>query len=163
RVNIWTPDRSILAGGSVAATIVPLERLDPEGEGRGRLWGRYVRVRNAGEINEPPSDGASPRAVRIGDATPNAEGNFVFERGRGGSKIHEVPVANASLRHRFRQASHYGETNTYYHLDKIGAYVDSLLSRIGAPSLPRVVAVVNAHHACTDLDAVVGGVRDGVR
>jgi hypothetical protein len=159
RVNVWTPDPAVPLGGRVAAAVIPLERLDTAGE----LSGRYVRVRNAGAIHEPNDDGVGHRAVAIGNAAPDADGNFIFERGRGGSKIHTVAVAEASLRHRFRQASHYGETNTYYHLDKIAAHVDALLVRLGAPSLPRIIAVVNAHHGCTDHDGIPGGVRDGVR
>jgi len=57
------------------------------------------------------------------------------------------------------EASHFGEVNTYFHLDRIAAYVDEMLHELGASRLPRVTAVVNAHHAATEVD----GVRDGVR
>ena len=46
------------------------------------------------------------------------------------------------------------------HLDRIAAYVDHLLQELGAPSLPRVTAVVAAHTAVTEEE---GGNRDGVR
>src|SRR5262249_41646813 len=145
RVNVWTPDPAASLGGRVAATVVDLPRLDSEGEGKGRLWGRHVRVRNAGELHVPDAEGDGYHAVAVGDAAPNPDGDYIFERGRGGSKIHAVPVANASLRHRYRQAAHYGEVNAYYHLDRIAAHVDAILQRLGAPSLPRIVAVCNAH------------------
>jgi hypothetical protein len=63
------------------------------------------------------------------------------------------------FRWRYIQASRFGEVNTYFHLDRIAAFVDGLLRELHAPPLPRVTAVVNAHHAATEQD----GVRDGVR
>src|SRR5262249_39796659 len=54
---------------------------------------------------------------------------------------------------------HFGEVNTYFHLDRIAAYVDGLLRTLGKPSLPRLIAVVNAHHGATE---IAPGLRDGV-
>lgn len=159
RVYIWTPDPSNSLGGRVTATIVPLLRLDMNGEGSGRLWGRYVRVRNGGAVNELDSITGKVRAVPIGDAQPNAEGEFLFEPGRGGGRMDKVAVAEPDFRWCYIQASHFGEVNTYFHLDRIAAYIDELLRELGAPSLPPVTAVVNAHHAATEKD----GLRDGVR
>jgi hypothetical protein len=135
-----------------------------------------VRVRNAGEINEPVLASGGTRTVPIGDAVPNAEGDFLFEPGRGGGRIDKVNWAGSSasptevlesgvsfpepqFRWRYIQASHFGEVNTYFHLNLIAAYIDSLLRELGAPSLPRVNAAVNAHHAVTERQ----GVRDGLR
>ena len=49
--------------------------------------------------------------------------------------------------------------NAYFHVDRIAAHVDLLLAELGAPSLPRVSVVVNAHHAAVPLP---DGTRDGV-
>jgi len=159
RIYTWTLDPGSTFGGCVTVTIAPLLRLDTQGEGRGRLWGRYVRVRNGGAVNElDPATGAV-RSVPIGDAQPNAEGNFLFEPGRGGGRMDKVVLAKPHWRWRYIQASHFGEVNTYFHLDRIAAYVDALLHELGAQPLPCITAVVNAHHAATETD----GIRDGVR
>ncbi|MDE3231520.1 MAG: CapA family protein [Chloroflexota bacterium] len=157
RVYLWTPDSSVSLGGHVRAAIVPLERLDPEHEGAG-LHGRYVRVRNGGAVNAPDETTGEARPVPMGDAQPDANGDFLFEPGRGGGRLDKVILADAAMRWRAIQAAHFGEVNTYYHLDRIAAYVDELLRELGAQSLPRVVAVVNAHHAATEIE----GVRDGI-
>lgn len=140
-------------------TVVPLLRLDTEGEGSGRLWGRHVRVRNGGAINEPDPTTNGLRVGPIADAQPNAEGDFLFAQGRGGGRMDKVVLADPEFRWRYVQASHFGEVNSYFHLDRIAAYIDELLRELRAPSLPQVVAVVNAHHAA----APTNGVRDGVQ
>jgi hypothetical protein len=159
RVYTWTPDPTLQLGGRVTAAIVPLLHLDEEGEGRGRLWGRYVRVRNAGAINVlDPSTGAI-NAIQIGDAQPDEGNDFLFEPGRGGGRLDKMEYPEEGLGRRYIQASHFGEVNTYFHLDHIASYVDGLLHELGSGPLPRVVAMVNAHHAATCRD----GVRDGLR
>jgi hypothetical protein len=176
KVYLWIPDQRDTLRGRVTTTIMPLQRLDACGEGRGRLWGQFVRVRNGGEINEPLSSGNESRIQPIGDAVPNMDGNFIFEPGRGGGRIDKVnwdkasalateflesgvPFPEPQFRWRYIQAAHFGEVNTYFHLDRIAAYVDSLLGELDVPSLPRVMAVVNAHHAVTERN----GIRDGLR
>jgi hypothetical protein len=175
RVYTWMPDASNTLGGRVTVSEVGLPRLDTTGEGRGRLWGRHVRARNGGEINElGPGDGVRNIVVPIGDAAPNDEGNFFFEPGRGGGRLDKVPAGVSTLpaeflesgvpfsepefRWRYIEASHFGEVNSYFHLDLIASYIDGLLVELGAPSLPRVTAIVNTHHAVTEKD----GVRDGL-
>jgi hypothetical protein len=132
-------------------------------------------VRNGGEINELAAEGRT-RIVPIGGAVPNEEGDFLFEPGRGGGRIDKVhgagvyaspaeilesgvPFPEPEFRWRYIQAAHFGEVNTYFHLDLIAAYIDGLLRELGAPSLPRVMAVVNAHHAVTERK----GIRDGLQ
>jgi hypothetical protein len=95
----------------------------------------------------------------LGDAEPDAHGDFCFEPGRGGGRMDKVVLAAPDFRWRYIQASRFGEVNTYFHLDGIAAYVDGLLRELGAPSLPLVTAVVTAHPAATERD----GRRDGVR
>jgi len=65
--------------------------------------------------------------------------------------------AAPKYRRRYIEASRFGEVNTYYHLDIIASHVDELLRSLGARPLPRVIAVVQAHHAAVVRD----GVRDG--
>src|SRR6202048_3264712 len=174
-VYLWIPDPRSTLGGHVTVRSVLLPRLDTWNEGRGRLWGQHVRVRNGGEINEPVPAEERTRIVSIGDAAPNAEGDFLFEQGRGGGRIDKVnwdgasaspaeviesgiPFPEPEFRWRYIQAAHFGEVNTYFHLDHMAAYIDGLLGQLGAPSLPRVTAVVNAHHAVTERE----GIRDGL-
>lgn len=159
-VYVWTPPGpSGSRGGRVTAAVVPLLRLETDGGQSGRLWGRHVRVRNDGAVNEPDSATGSVRGVSIGDARPNMEGDFLFDPGCGGGRMDKVVLADPERRCRYIQASHFGEVNTYFHVDRIAAYVDDLLRQLGAQRLPRVTAVVNAHHAATEKD----GLRDGVR
>jgi hypothetical protein len=175
RVYLWIPDPRSTLDGHVTVSSVPLPRLDPWVEGRSRLWGRHVRVRNGGEINAPLASKRGSRIVPISDALPNADGDFIFEPGRGGGRIDKVnwdgasaspteflesgvPFPEPEFRWRYIQAAHFGEVNTYFHLDLIASYIDGLLRQLGAPSLPRVTAVVNAHHAVTER----AGIRDGL-
>jgi hypothetical protein len=109
-------------------------------------------------VNEPDPETGVPRPVAIGDAKPSPLGNFKFNPKRGGGRLDKVPVARDVFRRNYVRASHFGEVNTYYHLDRIAAYVHELLEELGAPRLPRVTAVVNAHHAATERE---GGIRDG--
>ena len=159
RVYLWTLDPGRASGGYVTTAVVPLPRLEGAGGEDARLHGRFVVVRNGGAINEPDPLSGSVRALRLGDAAPNAAGDFLFEPGRGGGRLDKVVVGEPDFRSRYIQAARFGEVNTYFHLDCIAAYVDGLLQRLGAPSLPRVVAVVTAHPATTERD----GRRDGVR
>ena len=156
RVYVWTPDSRELLGGRVEKAVVPLPGLTPDAEGKPRLSGRLVCVRNGGWVNSPDSDGGV-RAVPIGDAQPDEQGNFYFEPGRGGGRIDKVILADSGFRLRYIQAAHFGEVNTYYHLHHIASYLEALLEDLGATKLPQVIAVVNAHHATTEQD----GIRDG--
>jgi hypothetical protein len=70
-----------------------------------------------------------------------------------------IPFREPEFRRRYIQASHFGEINTYFHLDLIATYILDLLRELNAPPLPQVAAVVNAHHAVTERN----GVRDGLR
>ena len=159
RVYIWLPDSSNPLGGRVTQEVVPLKGLDTNGHGEGRLRGRYVHVRNAGMINETDQATGLVRPVPIGDAQPNNEGDFVFEPGRGGGRVDKVISPEPDFQWRYIQASHFGEVNSYYHLNGIAEYIDELLHRLGAASLPPITALVNAHHAATEEQ----GIRDGVR
>src|SRR5260370_4483156 len=163
RVYVWTPNPKRAYDGCVTVTVVPLVRLDRHEKGSARLWGRHVRVRNGGGVNELGLATGAVRPVPIGDAQPNAEGDFLFEPGRGGGRIDKVVLAEPDFRWRYIQASHFGEVNTYFHLDRIAAYVDALLRELGTQPLPHITAVVNAHHAATETDGIRDGVRRGER
>lgn len=157
-VHLWIHNPQTFMGGHVSTRVVPLLRLNGQEEGKGRLWGQYVRVRNGGEINEPDPTNGGVRVMPIGDAQPDAEGDFLFVPSQGGGRLDKVVLATPECLHRYVQASHFGEVNAYFHLDRIAAYVDGLLDQLGHPSLPKVTAIVNAHHAATERD----GLRDGV-
>ena len=158
-VYLWTPDPARPAGGYVTASVVPLVRLENGGGSPARLRGRFVVVRNGGAVNEPDPSTGETRASRLADAEPNVDGDFLFEPGKGGGRLDKVALAEPDVRWRYVQAARFGEVNTYFHVDRIAAYVDGLLHQLGAPSLPRVIAVVTAHAAATERD----GIRDGVQ
>ncbi len=154
RVYEWVPNRSDPSGGTVRLSDVELARLEGAGD---RLRGRFVRVRNAGVVNQPGGPDGAARPMPIGDAQPDAAGDFLFEPNRGGERVDLDPLVPERVRQRYIEASHFGEVNVYYHLDRIAAYVDDLRRELGARALPPVTAVVNAHHAATELN----GGRDG--
>lgn len=158
RVYRWTRDPASMLGGYVELAVVPLEHLNHDSDGVGRLHGRFVRVRNAGVVNVPNEFTGAAQAVPIGDAQPDSDGNFLFEPGIGGGRLDKTALVEPDVRWRYVQAAHFGEVNSYFHVDRIASYVDELLRELGAQSLPPVVAVVNAHHAITEVD----GIRDGV-
>lgn len=163
RVYVWTSDSVGKPGGCVTKSIVPLLRLDDDGEGRNRLWGRYVRVRNGGAINVLDPATGMIQGHAIGDAQPDEDNNYLFEPERGGGRVDNVAYVKTRRRWRYVEAAHFGEVNTYFHLDYIAAYVDELLHELGSQPLPRVIAVVNAHHAATEVDGVRDGLRRGER
>jgi hypothetical protein len=138
---------------------VPLLRLENGGAKSARLRGPFVVVRNGGAVNQLDPVGGGVQASRLGDAEPNGDGDFLFEPGKGGGRLDKVALAEPDFRWRYAQAAWFGEVNTYFHVDRIAAYLDGLLHQLGAPSLPRVIAVVNAHAAATERD----GIRDGVK
>jgi poly-gamma-glutamate capsule biosynthesis protein CapA/YwtB (metallophosphatase superfamily) len=159
RVYLWSPDRQHPLGGRVDRANISLPDLARDLEGRVCLTSRLVRVRNGGSVNAPETQAGMPRAVAIGDAEPDQNGDFLFEPGRGGGRMDKVTLTEADFRGRYIRASRFGEVNTYYHLTRIASYVEELLDELGGARLPQVTAVVNAHHAATE----ACGIRDGVR
>lgn len=145
RIYGWTPDPASPLGGSAAAEVRTLPRL----EGAGKLRGRFVEVRNAGSVLGAP----------MGDAAPDATGDFLFAPGRGGGRMDKAAHPDQGFIWRYVQAAHFGEVNAYFHVDRIAAYLDDLLRSLGVASLPRVTTIVNAHDAQREID----GARDGVR
>jgi len=156
RVHVWERDPEAPLGGRVSCRVVPLQNLDAGG---GRLSGKWVRVRNAGWLNEPRPDGEGVEPTPLEDARPNEAGDFLFDHGRGGPRVDKYTLRSVKYRGRYIEAARFGEVNAYHHLDRIASYVDELLRSLGRPSLPPVVAVVQAHHAAVVRD----GVRDGER
>jgi len=147
RVYVWQPDASHPLGGRIELKEVTLPNLGAERPGR--LTGHHVRVRNASVLEGIP----------LGDAGPDAGGDFLFQPARGGKRVDKTASPDAQASESYIQASRFGEVNTYYHLDRIASHVNGLLEDLGALPLPRVTAVVNAHAATEEHH----GIRDGVR
>ena len=162
RVYIWSPDSRLPLGGKLALELVTLPRLLPAETGATTLSGKFVEIHNAGVLNTRHTDGAiSPLA--LGDAQANPDGNFLFEPTRGGGRVDKCVVPGRKRRARYIEAARFGEVNTYYHVDRIAAYLDELLRRVGRSSLPRVVVKVNAHHAAIDAHGIRDGRMSGTR
>jgi len=159
RVYLWTVDSERGLYGHLTASVESLHHLDVSAKDAGGLSGRFVCVRNGGAVYLPDPATNSERAVPLGDAQPDTAGDFLFVPGRGGGRIDKVRLAAPDFRWRYIQASRFGEVNTYFHLDRIATYVQDLLAELGSAPLPRVTAVVTAHHAATEQN----GLRDGVR
>lgn len=156
RVYVWIPDADAPLGGKLALEVVPLPRLLSTGTRDAKLSGTFVEVHNSGVLNTRQPDG-SVIPLALGDAQPGAEGGFIFEPSRGGGRVDDRTVPGTKRRGRYVEAARFGECNTYYHVDRIAAYLDGLIRELGRSSLPRVIVRVNAHHAATETD----GVRDG--
>src|SRR5262245_25258592 len=157
RVYGWIPDPSTPLHGRIRTKRVALRELDEHGEGKGRLWGRFVRVRNAGWVKEQDAQTGDARPVPLGDAQPDANGDFFFYHGRGGPRADNAELHE--FQERYISAARFGEVNAYYHISRIARRVHRLLAKLGAPPLPRAMAVVNAHSAATEKP---DGIRDGV-
>ncbi len=155
RAYLWTPEPSHPLGGTVCLSIVELPRLDDCGE---RLRGRFVEVRNAGTVISDMEQNGRLQSSEPGGASADAAGDFLFNPCQGGERVDEAPPVPADKLRHYVEASRFGEVNTYYHLDRIAAHIDDLARELDAAPLPRVKAVVNAHHAATEED----GRRDGV-
>ena len=154
QVYVWEQEPASVSGGRIRKAVVPLPRVTGCLRGPTSLSGEYVTVTNAGWVRSPDAGTASP----LGPATPDAGGHFIFEPGRGGGRMDKTTTPDRDFCWRYVQAARFGEVNTYYHVDLIAEYVDDLLMEIGAASLPRVTAVVNAHHSVAEIN----GRRDGV-
>src|SRR5262245_60792310 len=112
RVHLWIPDPAQTLGGRIETTVVRLERLDSEGPGKDRLWGQYVRVRNAAVLNRPGSKHDEVVAIPVGDAQPDRNGDFLFEPRRGGARMDNFRLRSERYRQRYIEASRFGEVNT---------------------------------------------------
>ena len=157
RVYGWYPDPTRPLHGRVRTKRVALKNLDEHGEGQGRLWGKFVLIRNAGWIKEKNPATGKIHPVPLGDAKPDANGDFYFQHGRGGPRVDKVELHE--FQDRYIRAARFGEVNAYYHLNRIANRVHRLLTTLGVVPLPRVITIVNAHHAATEK---LGGIRDGV-
>jgi hypothetical protein len=136
--------------------VVPLPRLLSPGAPETKLSGTFVEVHNAAVLNTRQADG-TVIPIAVGDAPAGADGVFLFEPTRGGGRVDKCAVPGTKRRAKYVEAARFGEVNTYYHTDRIAAYLDELIRELGRSSLPRVIVKVNAHHAATEVD----GVRDG--
>lgn len=157
RVYVWEADPAVALGGRVRCELVPLPRLD-RGAARGRgLRGRFVRVRNATAL--PAWHPAADQGQMHLSAAADDRGNFSYDPMGGGPRIDRATAVDLPAFDHYLEASRFGVVNTYYHLDRIAAYVDTLLRQLNAPPLPPVTAVVNAHSAIPRRDGITDGIR----
>ncbi|HMO13210.1 MAG TPA: CapA family protein [Pirellulaceae bacterium] len=141
------------SAGRVELTAVQLPRLwEPA-----RLSGCFATVCNSSVVKSP--DQPTQQARPLGNATPDENGNFLFEPFRGGGRMEKHPFREPEMWERYISAARFGEVNVYFHLDRIANYIDSLLRELGFPSLPVVTARVNAHNAIAEIAGQCDGVR----
>lgn len=105
-----------------------------------RLSGQYVEVVSAGWVRYP--DG---RLTPIPDAYPNADLQFLYSPCRGGVSSARNERAGGRRFKQLIEAAQFGQVNAYYHAARMAHYIHSLLAELGAPSLPKVRILTNAH------------------
>ena len=145
RVYLWEADASEFIGGRVRLADVPLAYLDPAAPGQRRLSGRFVEIVNAGRLPAPNGNASSPTSTPIGDATPNALGDFLFDPAAGGPSPSKMAAPSKRRMEAMISASHFGEVNAYYHITRMAERIDALLAHLGERPLPKVRALVNAY------------------
>ena len=154
QVYVQSPKAADPREVGISPATVSLPRLD---DGR-TLHGRYVVVRNGGMINVRDDEhGVALR--RIPDAAPDGEGNFIFRPGRGGTRVDRSLLVTQRRLENYIETSHFAEVNTYFHIDRMAAYIHELLAELGAGPIPKVIAVVHAHNAAMQPNDT----RDGVK
>lgn len=158
QVYLWTPDPSNQLGGFITKETVPLTDMNDSPTHSTFLENRFVSVENAGMVNIPTEDGGF-LSVPMGNAIPDENGNFIFEPYNGGGRMDKQPYVEEYRREKNIQASHFGEVNSFYHVNLIATYVDKLLSVLGEPSLPKVKVIVHAHQSLYSENEP----RDGVK
>ncbi len=136
RIYTWAlhPDNPF--EGHVTVSMAPLPRLDAQGEGKGRLWGRYVRVRNGGSVTVLDPATGTAQSVALGNAQPNAEGNFLFEPGRGGGCMDNIVLAEPGFLWRIMPPQKGTVSATEY--DATGA---GCLSKEGTTACPAAALI----------------------
>ncbi|NHZ84332.1 MAG: hypothetical protein GWP19_00435 [Planctomycetia bacterium] len=157
QVYLWKPDPFIPSGGKIIKSTVELLHLDKPKNNKYKLSGRYVIIKNVGIVNIPNNNTVSP--VPMCDAKHNKHNSFIFEPFNGGGRMDKELFVSKLRRHKNIQAAHFGEVNTYYHIDKIASYIDGLLHELGERSLPQVKVLINAHNAIVENHRI----RDGYR
>jgi hypothetical protein len=155
RVYVWKPDAQLDLGGEVSLQEVELLGLPTSPSA---LDGTYVWVRNDGSVQQRGLYYQVPRLATIGNAKPNERGNFFFDPGRGGGRLDKAEDPAPRFMARYIAASHFGEVNAYYHVDRAARWSETLLGELGARPLPRVGVVVNAHDGQRYFDDVCDGV-----
>ncbi|MGF1544756.1 MAG: CapA family protein [Parvularculaceae bacterium] len=136
RVYHWEPDEAEFSGGVLRLKTVPLRWLDrAEGRGDKRLRGRFVQVASAAALND---------GVAIGDAQPDAGGDFLFAPAAGGGRRAKKGARPFLDEEAMTSANRFGEVNAYHHITLIAERIDAVLASLGAKPLPPVRAVVNA-------------------
>jgi hypothetical protein len=95
--------------------------------------------------------------VFVGAIAPDRCENYVFDPGRGGERIDQKEFLVEDSLSIQRAPIHFGEVNTYFHIDRIASYVDSLLAELGKPPIPPVLAITHAHGGVMEVDGSVDG------
>src|SRR5262245_4522084 len=105
RVYVWETDPDSPYDGRVRCDAVPLARLDRHDGESDRLCGRHVRVRSAGVLPSSGPRNQSGPPIAIGDAAPNADGDFLFDPEHGGPRIDRISAADSDAIDRCIQAA----------------------------------------------------------
>ena len=107
RVYLWTDGSDRGLYGHLTGSVESINHLEVSGGDTSGLSGRFVCVRNGGGVYELDPVTKSERAVPLGDARPDATGDFLFEPGRGGGRIDKARIAAPDFRWRYIQASRF--------------------------------------------------------
>ncbi len=159
RVYVWERDENEFTGGRLRLEILPLDHLSKISSSKAALSGRFVDVVNGGRTIEDDGGDGAPSSSGIGSASPDPEGNFLWDPAAGGGRRKKTGSGAFRDQAAWVSACHFGEVNSYHHITRMAERIDALLSRLGEKPLPKVRVVANAFkQAAGPVDG-----REGIR
>jgi hypothetical protein len=142
-VYVGLPDPDMPA--SIRAEPTTLSNLIREPGQPWRLRGSLVEVVNHGVLVDRDSATGKLKGMPMGNAETSAPDGFQFNPRGGGELGSENESQQGAENARVREAGRFGEVNAYYYADRVVSLANALRAELGAPPLPFLRVVVNAH------------------
>lgn len=134
----------------------PLRNLTAEDDGQ--LSGRFAAVIDRAVVSRIDPITGDITQGSVGPVAPDPNGNYIFDPGQGGQRLDRPVLVASSNDPTEHDPIYFGQVNTYFHVDRIASYVDSLLKELGSSSIPQVRVVTHAHSAVMKFDGLVDGI-----
>jgi hypothetical protein len=142
-VYLGVPDPDVPT--SIRAEPTTLSNLIREPGQPWRLRGSLVEVVNHGVLVDGDPTTGKLKGVPMGNAETTSPDGFQFSPRSGGELGPENESLKGAENSRVREAGRFGEVNAYYYADRVLSLANSLRAELGAPPLPFLRVVVNAH------------------